>query len=44
MGERTRNVDVTLDLPTVRRFKTHAVSFLIDEEAVAYFCDGFDDA
>jgi len=44
MGERTRYVDVTLDLSTVRRSNARAVSLLIDEEAVAYFCDGCDDA
>jgi hypothetical protein len=36
MGERTRDLDVTSDLSTVRRFNAHAVSLLIDEEAIAY--------
>ncbi len=36
MGERTRNVAVTLDLSPVRRSNARAVSFLIDEEVIAY--------
>jgi hypothetical protein len=35
MGERTRDLDVTRDLSTVRRSNARAVSLLIDEEAIA---------
>ena len=43
MGERTRDVDVTLDLSTARRFQPRAVSLLFMKDQPHNWFDGFDD-